>query len=276
MIRMTALMDDLASKNQALVSEHGLSYFIEAGDKRILFDCGQSSNTWRNAAALGLDIRELDAVVLSHSHYDHAGGCRSLIESGGGSPQVYTGQSFWEQKCSFDGTGCKDRSAGFDAGFLRNHGITQREVPDLAEISPGIWAVGDFPRINDFETIPQKYVRKTEAGFVWDDFRDEICLALDIGGGLAVLAGCSHPGIVNMVTRVQNALGMPVRAVFGGTHLLEATEHRICATLDALYALGVETIGLSHCSGSAAQSAAERDGRMKCCRLTVGDGVVLK
>lgn len=274
MIRITALMDDRSSENKNLINEHGLSYFVEADGRTYLFDCGQSAGTWRNAEVLGLDAAHVDAVVLSHSHYDHAGGYRSLAELGSGG-LLYTGEGFWEEKCSFDGSACQSRSAGFESGFLKNHGIIHRTVTDVTEIAPGIFLVGDFPRLTDYETIPQKYVRKTKTGFVWDDFRDEICMAIDLDGTLAVLVGCSHPGIVNMVTRVHEALKMPVRAVFGGTHLLEATESRIDATLNALEALGLETLCLSHCSGTAAQAAVARRETLKGCHLCVGDSVVL-
>ena len=74
MVCITALMDNLPSENKALVNEHGLSYLIQRGEERILFDCGAGEAPWRNAHKLGLSVSELDAVVLSHSHYDHAAG----------------------------------------------------------------------------------------------------------------------------------------------------------------------------------------------------------
>ena len=84
MVRVTALMDNDASENKALVNEHGLSYLLEGPDFRILFDCGSGPHPWVNAHRLGLDVAKLDAVVLSHSHYDHAAGFRDLLEQGMG------------------------------------------------------------------------------------------------------------------------------------------------------------------------------------------------
>ena len=74
MLRVTALMDNDASENKALINEHGLSYLLEGPDFRILFDCGSGAHPWVNAHRLGLDVAGLDAVVLSHSHYVHAAG----------------------------------------------------------------------------------------------------------------------------------------------------------------------------------------------------------
>lgn len=276
MIRITALMDDKQGKNEALVCEHGLSFYVEAKEKRFLFDCGQSPLTWQNAAALELNVNHLDAVILSHSHYDHAGGYRSLVENGGGSQVLYTGDGFWEEKFSMDGTSFLTKSAGFDGAFLRNRGIEHRVVEETAEIAPGVYLIGNFPRVHTFETIPEKFVRKTGSGFIWDDFKDEICMALDVGGALAVLAGCSHPGILNMVQHVRDVLGMPVYAVYGGTHLIEATEGRIDATLSALQDMGLKIFGLSHCSGTAVEAAISRNPQLQGCHMTAGDAVVLK
>ena len=94
MVRVTALMDDHASEHKALTAEHGLSYLVEMPELRLLFDCGASSVPMANAHRLGLSLKELDAVVLSHSHYDHAAGYRDLIEAGLGSRHLYIGPGF--------------------------------------------------------------------------------------------------------------------------------------------------------------------------------------
>ena len=88
MVRVTALMDDHASEHKALTAEHGLSYLVEMPELRLLFDCGASAVPMANAHRLGLSLKELDAVVLSHSHYDHAAGYRDLIEAGLGSRRI--------------------------------------------------------------------------------------------------------------------------------------------------------------------------------------------
>ena len=89
MVRITALMDNQPSEHKGLVNAHGLSYLVEREDCRFLFDCGAGDAPWRNAHRLGLPVTGLDAVVLSHSHYDHAAGYRDLLESGAGAPVLY-------------------------------------------------------------------------------------------------------------------------------------------------------------------------------------------
>ena len=74
MVRITALMDNNHSENKALIAEHGLSYLLEWEEHRLLFDCGSGPGFWHNARKLGRKLHHLDAVVLSHSHYDHCAG----------------------------------------------------------------------------------------------------------------------------------------------------------------------------------------------------------
>ena len=273
MLRITALMDNKPSENKALIAEHGLSLYVEYNGRRLLFDCGSSSNPLRNAHRLGVDLTELDAVILSHSHYDHAAGFRDLVESGLGSRELYTGPVFFEPKFAQGGVRYTDLSCGFDEAFLQAHGVRQHVVSGLEEISPGVWLISGFPRIHSFETIPARFVRRTGNGFITDDFADEVCMALEVEGGLAVLVGCSHPGILNMMTQVSQLLQKPIRAVFGGTHLVEADAQRIDTTIQQLRDMGLEILGLSHCSGDVADCAICAKPEIQGCHLGSGDCV---
>lgn len=271
MLHITALMDNKATENKALIAEHGLALYVEHDGRRILFDCGSGINPQHNAHRLGVELKELDAVVLSHSHYDHAAGFRDLAENGLGSKELYTGPYFFEPKYAKDGVRYTDLSAGFGKEFLRENDINHHEIRGLTEIFPGVFLISGFPRVHDFEQIPKRFVRKTAEGFVTDDFGDEICMALQIKGGLAVLVGCSHPGILNMITHVSHLMQQPIRAVFGGTHLVEADGQRIENTIQSLKAMGLEILGLSHCSGDAADQAICAKPEIQGCHLGVGD-----
>ena len=271
MLHITALMDNKPTENKALIAEHGLSLYVEHNGRRILFDCGSGSNPQYNAHRLGVDLQDLDAVIISHSHYDHAAGFRDLAENNLGNTELYTGPHFFEAKYAVDGVRYTDLSAGFGPDFLREYGVNHHEVSGLEEIFPGVYLISVFPRIHDFEKIPARFVRRTENGFVTDDFGDEVCMALQVQGGLAVLVGCSHPGILNMITHVSNLLKQPIKAVFGGTHLVEADDGRIHLTVERLREMGLEIFGLSHCSGEAADCAICANPDIQGCHLGVGD-----
>jgi len=275
MLRLTALMDDRAAAHGRCEAEHGLSVFVEYGDKRILFDCGQSGLFLENARALSVDLDHLDAVVLSHSHYDHARGFRCLAERGPVGSPLYTGPHFFEKKLARKDGALRDLSAGFDREFLEDRRIRHREIRGCEEIFPGVYLVSGFPRVYGFEKIPDRFLRQTPDGIEGDSFPDEVCMVLETEGGLAVLAGCAHPGILNMLTHIRELLGKPIRAVFGGTHLMEAEEDRILRTVDCLREMGLEILGLSHCSGASAGEKISQRQDVQGCWLAAGDTITL-
>lgn len=275
MLRLTCLMDNMQSENKALRAEHGLSVFVETEDARFLFDCGPGESTIFNAHKLGVDLAGVAFTVCSHNHYDHAAGFRDLAERGMGGGVLWTGEGFWEPKYAALPPKYTDLSCGFDEAFLRARGVEHRVCCGLGEILPGVWAVTDFARTHAFETIPGKFMKGPLERPVPDSFSDEICLAIDTAEGVVMLVGCSHPGILNMAETVRARLHKPIRGIFGGTHLMEADEARIQSTICALKEMGLTILGLSHCSGEAAEKIALRDASVPCCHLAVGDRIPL-
>ena len=275
MIRITALMDNMIAENKSLFAEHGLSLLIEKDTHKLLFDCGQGAHTLANAHRLGRDLSSLDAVILSHNHYDHAAGFRDYAEQIDGCRLLYTGPHVFEPKYAFDGLKYTDLSSGFDEAFLNAHNIRHVAVEGIQEIFDGICLVSSFPRRCDFETIPGRFVKLTAQGFLPDDFSDEVCLVLDLGDRLCVLVGCSHPGILNMIRSIHDRFQKPVSAVFGGTHLVEADPERIGKTVRELKEMGLQIAGFSHCSGSLAEGTAHEDKDLQSCHLGAGDCIYL-
>ena len=175
MVRITALMDNKARENKALIAEHGLSLFVEYGDQRILFDCGSGSNTLRNAHRLGISLEDLDAVILSHSHYDHAAGYRDLTECGLGSKLLYTGPDFFEPKFARDGVRFNDLSAGFKEDFLEENEICRKEITETTEVFPGVYLFSGFKCIslNFVSYIKCRNVIKSELSEIF--FNSSVC-----------------------------------------------------------------------------------------------------
>lgn len=276
MVEITVLMDNKIVGRRGLIAEHGFSAYVEFRGRGLLFDCGPGPNFLANARRLGLDLSKAEAVVLSHSHYDHAGGFRDLAEAGLGIRELYTGPDFFDPKYAREGMRVSNLACGFDSGFLRANGFRHHEVRGVETLFPGAWLISGFPRVHDFETVPARFVRRTTEGFLPDDFRDEVCLALETDRGLAVVVGCAHPGIVNMVSHIRSVLGKPVWAVFGGTHLSKASPERIEKTLSGLKTQGVSLLGLGHCSGETVEAAIAADPALEGCHLGSGDGVVLE
>lgn len=273
-IAITTLMENTISEHKGLLCEHGLSFHVRTPNKRFLLDCGSGAGLLHNAALLKIDLTELDFVALSHSHYDHGNGFRHVAGLGGVKTLI-TGRGYFMPK--YDLKGFRHSYLGVDFGpdFLAEQGIAHRECGDLLEIDDGCWLLGNCERVTPEETIPDTFKLLRDGAFVPDLFSEEISLAMRMEDGLALLVGCSHPGVLNIARTVTKRLGLPIRGVWGGTHLHDASQERMAMTLAELKKLGVRYMGLSHCSGDAILEMIARDPDVEGCRLRAGDGVFL-
>ena len=281
-MKLMTLMDDQASEHLGLYHEHGLSFYIETASTRILFDFGAGSHTLDNARALNLPISSVNYMVGSHGHYDHAGGYPALVRSGLRAPLV-TGRGYFREKYAVSGIRMTYLGNGFDQTFLEANQIEHLECDGLLQLSGQCWVMNRFQREYDFETIPRRFMLGSSSAASpvsphWqeDHFDDEICLIIRVRDGLAVIVGCSHPGILNILTGVQKTFDLPIVAVAGGTHLMEASDDRIRRTLEIMRSMGICSIGFNHCSGSRMSEIMSREfPDLRAAHLAVGDGLLI-
>lgn len=275
MVILRTLLENNLSRNRALVAEHGLSFLVETGNKKILFDCSAGKAARKNAEKMHVSLKDVDYVILSHSHYDHAGGYPDMASHGVHAPLV-TGPRFFEEKYARDGEKYTYLGCGFGQELLEKKGIGHLVCEGTLTLFPGCHVAGGFERRYGFEKPPARFVRQTAEGMVEDEFPDEVCLVIEDGKGLIVIAGCSHPGILNMIESVKARFGKPVYAVFGGSHLVEADEARLVETMKILGDMGIMTAGFNHCTGDVAQARlAQCAGDTKYLHLKTGDCIFL-
>ena len=275
MIVLRTLLENNLSRNRALIAEHGLSFMVETKKAKILFDCSAGSAARKNAEKMNVSLTDADYVVLSHSHYDHAGGYPDMVDHGIRAPLI-TGPQFFEEKYAREGGKYVYLGCGFGEDFLSKNGIERRVCGGCETLTEGCLVVGGFRRIYDFEKAPSRFVRQTEDGMVMDDFPDEVCLVLESEKGLIMVVGCSHPGILNMIESVRERFGQPVYAVFGGSHLVEADEARLEKTMKILQDMGITFAGFNHCTGDTAQERLSQNGEgMLYSHLKAGDCIFL-
>ena len=250
MFCLTVLMDGLSPRRHDLAAQHGLSFLLETAGFSLIFDCGAGESTWSNALGLGRDLTRLDAIVLSHGHYDHAGGLTSFPQR---LPPVYTSPGFLCPKYARCGPGYTCLSPGFSTGFWA--GVDHRTVDGQTPLRPDILLIGGFPRYYPFEAVSGRYLRRGTEGMEPDEFTDEICLAVVTERGVTMVVGCAHPGICNMVRHVQTVTGRPVIRLVGGLHLNKAEPARLEATAQVMAGWPQLTcLGLNHCTGQAAET----------------------
>lgn len=253
---ITSLMDDYCPR-RGLQGEHGLSLLIETGGKRLLFAAGQGPAFMGNARVLGMDLSSIDAVILSHGHYDHGGGLRSLYEAFGDSaPPFFTGRDF----------DCYRYSRGKDG--LREIGIRRPVLPTgsakaiaITSLEPLAQSIFILPAVDRVDGTPysKRFVRRMDGTESLDEFDDELSLVFDTPSGLAVVAGCAHRGIVNILDAARMAFPeRPLAAVIGGFHLVDASEEEMDITARAIAACSPGLVACSHCTGLKGFSALYR------------------
>ena len=256
-LKITTLIENLPDREGKLKYEHGFSAIVEADGIRVLFDTGQTGAFAENAKHLGIDLSETGAVILSHGHYDHTGGVPALHSIIKKETPVYAGKEFFlpKYKRLEDGT-WKYNGNPFEKELLPEiHFVGQ----DVTRLSENLFLFKNFARTNTFETVNPKFFVKTDAGFEQDLFPDEIALGVKTKQGLVLLVGCSHVGIVNILEHVKKQLNIPVAAVIGGTHLVEAGEERLQETVKEFKKHGIKTIAVSHCTGEAGMALLKKE-----------------
>jgi len=230
------VLSETKSRN-GFESEHGLSFYIETENKRILFDTGASNIFRSNASRLNIDLEKIDHIVLSHGHFDHGDGLQ-FIEN---AALICHPECFIKR---------------YSKGGYRNIGLklTQNEIQerfDLQifrepyEISNDIYYLGEIPRNTDFESQETSFV--TEGG-AEDFIIDDTGLAIVTKAGLVIVSGCAHSGICNMIDHAINVTGIPhINLVIGGFHL-KSIDHQTKKTIEYLKKKDIQQVMPSHCT----------------------------
>lgn len=148
-IKVVALVENTAG-NRNVLGEHGLSFWVDTGDQKILFDTGQGRTLFQNAKALDVDLSAATAVVLSHGHYDHVGGVEAVLEAAPQATLFFQPQAL-EAKFIRDQNGRARRlSVPFlDEGKIESAGNRIQYVTEPTQVAEGVFATGPIPRMPD-------------------------------------------------------------------------------------------------------------------------------
>ena len=214
-MKLVCLVENTCSV-PGLEGEHGLSLYLEQGERKVLFDVGKTGLFLKNAALLGVDLRRVDTVVLSHGHYDHGGGLLDFLAL---NPYA----AVWMQK-----------------GALERH-YSRRASGEIADIGlapeleghPQVLVVDGnhglqggmflFSRLQDrllWSEANRVLLERDGDGYREDPFFHEQHLLIQSDTGkLVLLAGCAHRGIVNIVSAAAALCGRAPDVVIGGFHL---------------------------------------------------------
>ncbi|MGS0764330.1 MBL fold metallo-hydrolase [Syntrophomonas curvata] len=239
----------------SLIGEYGFAALIEAGNYRILFDTGSAEALFKNAEAMDIDLAAVDAIVISHGHFDHTGGLMSYLKQYGPRPVYAHSGIFAHRPLPIGGGNYRDIGCGFSREELAAAGGILHWRDDFGPIAPAVYLSGAVPRSNSFEDTGANF-KMMIAGKIQDDpLLDDSALIIDHPDGLIIVSGCAHSGMVNIIEHAcRKTNRQQVLAFVGGTHLINASRERIEKTITALQSFTISKIVVSHCTGFYAAS----------------------
>jgi 7,8-dihydropterin-6-yl-methyl-4-(beta-D-ribofuranosyl)aminobenzene 5'-phosphate synthase len=245
--RATVLFDAFG-KPSDLKRGWGYSLFIEQGGRRILFDTGGNDADFSaNASALGIDLKKLHFVVLSHRHNDHTAGLNHVLAE---NPDVtiYT---------PFEGGGFNSPIPGPLMNLIKRNVASVPE--DLryfggnppANMKPGApWLGAHFLQISEpKEVLPGVFLFSTRSERAGTREMNEISMLMKTSQGGVVVVGCSHPGI-ELILEAATKIEPRIHSVFGGFHLVDLSDDEATALVTRLRdKWQIERMAAGHCTG---------------------------
>ncbi len=260
-------LSDNKTENALCEAEWGLSLLIESGGHKILFDVGSSPMFAQNARKLRVNLTDVEAVVISHGHFDHTQGMEKFCEINADAP-VYIHKNAIS-KCY--GTDEDGNIENYNCGIRWSEDFTvevsKRAVftENVVKLNDTMTLIGNIKPLDEFP-MTEKFYRPArsskefvdcdglsngvETRLVVDDMSHEQVLVVEEEAGLYVFSGCSHTGMMAIIKRVQDEFpGKRIAAIMAGMHLYPLTKEQREQVVDAIYSLGVECLYPVHCTG---------------------------
>lgn len=235
-LKIVVLNDNRAGRK--LLAEHGLSYLIETAEKRILLDAGASDVFLKNAISLGINLDDVDTIVLSHGHWDHGDGLefmhkKKLITH----PDSFMKRYHSNRNHTYVGLKMDLEKA------QQKFNVLLSEKPVF--ITESIIYLGEIPRTNDFEAKSTAFVDETgNADFILDDS----AIVIKTSRGLVIISGCAHAGICNTIEYAKTVTQVKkVYAVLGGFHL-KKSDQLTQNTIHYIKQLEIKHVIPTHCT----------------------------
>jgi 7,8-dihydropterin-6-yl-methyl-4-(beta-D-ribofuranosyl)aminobenzene 5'-phosphate synthase len=219
-MKITALIDNRRMANKrCLHIENGLSLHIQYGGTQILLDTGLTGSFRQNAERLGICIRDIDFVVISHHHFDHGGGLIPFLEENNKAKVFLRGTKLTD--CYLRMLGIFQKYVGVDKSKFNSYTERLEFIDGFREIIPGVYILTEAKNMHP-QPKGNRFLLVNNGGcYKLDRFDHELCLAIRDGSYLVIFTGCSHRGVLNILDAVldqfkKNSIG----ALFGGFHLM--------------------------------------------------------
>ena len=253
-MQITVLIENTTDSD--LICEHGLSLWIVYEGKNYLLDAGQTGIFLENAKKMEIPLEKTACAVLSHGHYDHAGGFADYLEQ---NPQVkvYAMEQITQEY--YSGSGGEIHPIGVPKTVYPKYEKQFCLINQMTKVSEKIYLVPH--QTQELEKIGEraKLYRIEDGKYVGDDFAHEMSLVFDTDKGLVIFNSCSHAGVKNIVEEVKAVLpNRPIHAFCGGLHMkgnrngeecCTFTQEEINALVEYIKAEEIHHIYTGHCTG---------------------------
>ena len=240
----------------------GLRLVSKIGGKRhtMLFDTGPEGAVFvRNCTNLGIRLGDVEAIAVTHGHWDHMAALPAAIDKTleqGGRVTVHVNPGMFNERAVRLSSGRIVPVAKVPLPVeLEQHGAIVVNAPEERLLLDGhFYYSGEIPRVSSFEKGRDDHLCRASPDAPWEPdplLLDERMLVTKVRGlGLIVFSSCSHAGIVNVCTHVRSLFpDNPIHAVMGGLHLGGVMERNIPETVEGLRAFNIDHIITGHCTG---------------------------
>jgi len=249
-MKITTLIENHQDPGQPeLKAEHGVSFHIEHGGHIFMSDTGQSGAFADNAKKLGIDLSEVEVLAISHYHYDHGGGLDTFFKVNK-QARVYLRKAPMDIDYIADSESGPVRYIGLDKELLKAFDGRIDYITENMMIPPGFHLLTDIPQVYPKPSGDERLKMQIGDEKKPDTFEHEMVTVIEGEGGLVILTGCGHNGVLNMVAAVQKVFpDHPILAVMGGCHLHHEKESTVREVAHELLRMKIPAVYTGHCTG---------------------------
>ena len=255
-MKVQILVENRASQPECL-AEHGLSVFIESGERKILFDLGATDIYLQNAKRMKIDLEQVDMVVVSHGHYDHTGGIPSFCGINH-KAKIYIHNQAFETFYGLEDGKLDDEPCSIRWSPAQCKAVADRLVltEGVTRISEDIIVSGTIPKGADFIPTERFFRKNADGSLTADPMEHEQFLAVRVrdhngqSKGYFVFSGCSHNGVIPCLSYAKALFpGEKILGLLAGMHLYHADAAARKAVLERIAAENMNYILPVHCTG---------------------------
>lgn len=257
-MKFTILVDN-KTEDTRCEAEWGLSILVEANGRKLLFDTGSSNMFYRNAKNLGISLEDVEAVLISHGHFDHTEGVPAFLECNNHAPIYLHKDALYETYGETDGE-LDEWTCGirWDERFRQEVAERMIFTEGVVDLGQGFTLVGDIPWLKG-QSATDRFFRKIRTSkvdgietftFVEDSMNHEQFLVVEEEQGIHLISGCSHKGIMAILDYTKKLFPeKKILSLIAGMHLYPVSPQRQDEIIGDLATMGIPKVFPLHCTG---------------------------